>query len=206
MQHLYNSLIRYGLYYKLRLKLDVYDFLEQLDLFEDLWVQYNPRKNIRRKGLSLTSLDGGMSGYPDLDSIREYNQTHNIKLDENSFKTKTMAWSLVDSALDSFGDDVSRTHVIKHEVGGCFPPHRDSYTRELSSFRLFIPIKNCNPPNNYFILDERILHFDHGHVYFIDTCKEHTVFTTGSSTIFVVSNIQLSEKSVDNVLGNMEIT
>ena len=33
------------------------------------YVKYNPRKNINRWGLSITSLDGGLSGRPDLDSF-----------------------------------------------------------------------------------------------------------------------------------------
>ena len=37
------------------------------------YVKYNPRKDIDRWGLSLTSLDGEMSGIPDLDSLLEYN-------------------------------------------------------------------------------------------------------------------------------------
>ena len=33
------------------------------------YVQYNPRKPINRYGLSVTSLDGGCSCIPDLDSL-----------------------------------------------------------------------------------------------------------------------------------------
>ena len=40
------------------------------------WVQYNPRKPIARWGASITSLDGGTSGIPDLDSLKEYNKEH----------------------------------------------------------------------------------------------------------------------------------
>ena len=39
------------------------------------WVKYNPRKDgYNRYGLSVTSADGGFSGIPDLDSLREYNK------------------------------------------------------------------------------------------------------------------------------------
>ena len=37
------------------------------------YVKYNKRKNIDRWGLSITSLDGGLSGVPDLDSLYFYN-------------------------------------------------------------------------------------------------------------------------------------
>lgn len=206
MQNLYEVLTRYGLYYKLNIQLDSEIFLKEIEKFKDNWVQYNPRKNIQRFGLSLTSLDGGMSGYPDLDSLKEYNELHNLEIEETDIKTKTMAWDLVSDCLDVFDPDIGRTHVIKQPAGGMFPPHRDEYSREILSYRLFIPIKNCNPPNNYFILDERILHFDYGHLYFIDTCKEHTVFTTNGESMFVVVNMGLTEKSIDTVLSNMSIS
>ena len=54
----------------------------------------------------------------------------------------------------------------------------DHYERENKSFRLFLPIYNCNPPFNYFILDDKILHFEHGRMYFLNTCKEHIEFTS----------------------------
>ena len=87
---------------------------------------------------------------------------------------------------------------------GMFPPHRDQYTRELNSFRLFLPIYGCNPPNTYFILDDKILNFEHGRVYFLNTCKVHTVFTTCDTSLFVVANVILSEYSVDAVLNNLQ--
>ena len=50
--------------------------------------------------------------------------------------------------------------------------------KEKKSFRLFLPIYKCNPPYNYFILDDKILHFEHNRLYYLNTCKEHIVFTS----------------------------
>ena len=178
-----------------------------LKLFDDKWVQYNPRKNIPRYGLSITSLDGGFSGRPDLDSLKEYNIEHNLNLDEPDFKTLTPMWPYVESALSKFKNHLGRTHIIKKYAGGQFPSHRDHYERENKSFRLFLPIYNCNPPFNYFILDDKILHFEHGRLYYLNTCKEHIVFTSArggkASSMYVVANINLSEETTDLVLHNM---
>ena len=102
MSYLYDCLSRYGDSYALNLGLNIPEFLNNLKLYQDDWVQYNPRKNIPREGLSVTSLDGGLSGVPDLDSIREYNIKNNTSLDETSFTTKTEVWDLVKSALEPF--------------------------------------------------------------------------------------------------------
>ena len=203
---LYECLTRYGDCYKLKFNHDIKTFLKSIEPFETDWKQYNPRKKIERYGLSITSLDGGFSGIPDLDSIRDYNIKHNLELDEPDFNTKTLVWPYVKPWLKNFDDHLGRTHIIKQSPGGMFPPHRDEYSREMVSFRLFIPIMNCSQPEMYFILDEKILNFQHGFAYFINTCKEHTVFTTLGESMFIVANINLNEDSVDAVLENMAIS
>lgn len=201
---LYECLSRYGDIYGLRQKIRTSEVEKQLKLYENDWIQYNPRKKIDRWGLSITSLDGGMSGIPDLDSVKEYNIKHNLNLDETDFNKKTELWNLVEDAFKPFENHLGRTHFIKMNATGMFPPHRDQYTRELNSFRLFLPIYGCNSPNTYFILDEKIVNFEHGRVYFLNTCKVHTVFTTCDPSLFAVANVILSEDSVDAVLNNLQ--
>ena len=206
MSSLYDSLIRYGDVIALNYTLDFDKFEEGLAIFNDKWVQYNPRKENKRQGLSITSYDGGFSGRPDLDSIREYNIEHNLTLDESDFTILTPFWPHVQRALDVFEHHLGRTHIIKMDAGGHFPAHRDYYAREVNSCRLFIPVYNCNPTNNYFLIENKVVHFDHGRMYFLNTCKEHAVFTTAAQSMFIVANIMLSEESVDLILRNMKST
>ena len=77
------------------------------------YVRYNPRKNIDRWGLSLTSLDGGMSGIPDLDSLREYNIENNTSYDEIDFNIPTPAYEDFKEVLDPFAPWLFRTHILK---------------------------------------------------------------------------------------------
>ena len=208
MSYLLTRIALYGDVLPLKFKLDYKKFEQGLKLFDDKWVQYNPRKNIPRYGLSITSLDGGFSGIPDLDSLKEYNEQHNVYIDEPDIKTKTPFYPYVESVLSKFTNHLGRTHLIRKYAGGQFPSHRDHYERENKSFRLFLPIYKCNPPYNYFILDDKILQFEHGRMYFLNTCKEHIVFTsarggTGHS-MYMVANITLNEESTNLVLHNME--
>ena len=53
------------------------------------YVRYNPRKNVDRWGLSITSADGGLTGRPDLDSLKEYNKEHGTNWLEDSFNVPT---------------------------------------------------------------------------------------------------------------------
>jgi hypothetical protein len=224
MSYLLTRIALYGDVIPLTFKLDYKKFEEGLKKYNNKWVQYNPRKNIPRYGLSITSLDGGFSGIPDLDSLKEYNDQHNLNLDEPDIKTLTPMWPYVESVLSKFKNHLGRTHLIKKSAGGQFPSHRDGYEREIKSFRLFLPIYNCNPPFNYFILDNKILNFEHGRLYFLNTLKEHIVITSARGgppsggpdntknfipgggdlqSMYIVANINLNEESTDLVLHNM---
>lgn len=203
--NLYQAITRYGDLYELNINGNIDNLLHDLKQFDNDWKAYNPRKNIRREGLSITSLDGGLSGIPDLDSVYEYNKTHNVKLTEKSFNTPTPVYPYVSQWLDLFKEDLGRTHLIRLQPGGFFPIHRDNRSINIETFRLFVPILNCNYPNMTFILNRRLLNFNQGSVYFMDTCLEHMVFNSGidMTCIFIVANVALNERSVSNVLKSM---
>ena len=71
----YEHLSRFGDMIELDLTTDAEMLIGWAEDFE--WVKYNPRKDVNRWGLSVTSLDGSISGVPDLDSLFEYNKENN---------------------------------------------------------------------------------------------------------------------------------
>ena len=202
---LYSVLTRYGDSYELNVKGNPGKLLENLEQFDNDWKPYNPRKISNREGLSITSLDGNLSGIPDLDSIGEYNKQHRAKLTEHSFTTKTPVYQYCTEWLNFIEADICRTHFIRLRPGGYFPIHRDERNIEISNFRLFVAIKNCNYPDMTFILDKKILSFNEGSVYFLNTCKEHYLFNPSLNSIntFMVINVKLTENAVRTVLKNM---
>ena len=86
MKH-YHQLISYGDQIELETRCNPDRLLKEIKDFE--WKQYNPRKEINRYGLSVTSLDGGLSGIPDLDSLFVYNQKYNTDITEKEINIKT---------------------------------------------------------------------------------------------------------------------
>lgn len=192
---LYATLTRFGDYYPLKMTGKVGSLIEDLNQnFE--WVQYNPRKDINREGLSITSLDGGLSGKPDLDSLYEYYFETGIAYNESDFNTKTPVYPYFSNWLDPLEKYLGRTHVIRLNKGGYFPPHRDNKNSEIKSFRLFLPI-NYND-KRFFLLENARMSFENGKMYFIDTAKMHTLFNTDETPFyFVVVNVLLSEESVN---------
>jgi hypothetical protein len=161
--------------------------------------QYNPRKDIKRLGLSITSLDGKTNGI-DLDSLKEYNKENDTSYHEMSFTHLTPVYDMseqVQKIVDPFRELLGRSHLIELEIGGYFPPHRDqaSYVSNgLRAIRIIVPLKNCNPPGMYFNYDEKILQFEHGRAYFVNTNKTHSLFSFSGSS-FIVLNVKACKEA-----------
>ena len=130
---------------------------------------YNSRKiQYNRYGLSITSKDGGFSGIPDLDSLYEYNKLNGTNFDEPDFREWTPFFKNcipLQKALGPFHNYIGRSHILRLDKAGFFPPHRDLSNK---SFRLFISL--CKNKDDYvFILDEKRVFFQPGRLYFINT-------------------------------------
>jgi hypothetical protein len=202
---LYNYLCQYGSVYELKLKINSpKEFIKWTE--ENFkYVQYNPRKLNNRLGLSITSLDGGISGIPDLDSLHEYNKENNTTYSEESFTALTSVYEYpsIKNAFSLFKDDTCRTHIIKLNPGGFFPPHRD-LVGNFDTFRLVVPLDNVNPPFCNFVVDGVTQNFTEGKFYFVDTAKLHYLFNSSFlPSYWIVANIKTSINSVTTVLNHV---
>jgi hypothetical protein len=104
-----------------------------------------------------------------------------------------------------------RTHILKLNPGGYFPPHRDALMGK--SFRLIVPLKNCKAPSVNFVLEDKILNFEEGRVYFVDTIRMHYIFNGTSPdkdrfdpSYWLIMNVRCNEQSVNEVLSNLKYT
>ena len=171
------------------------------------YVKYNPRKFVNRFGLSLTSLDGGITGVPDLDSLYEYNQESDIKYTEQDFRTTTLVYKYpeITKILKPIKNNLFRSHIIKLETGGFFPPHRDFRGMDIDSFRIIIPLKNMKPPAFTFIVDGIVQHWNEGSLYFVDTAKMHYLFNASFDPVYmIVLNVNLNETTVKFITNYLQ--
>jgi hypothetical protein len=196
---LYSYLTVYGIQSELNITLNnpeqFVDWTEEN--FE--YVRYNPRKPIDRWGLSITSYDGGLSGIPDLDSIGEYCVENNVSLEESDFDVPTEVYKQskdLQNALEPFKGHFYRTHILKLNPSGYFPKHRDLRKTNFNNFRLIIPLKNpCT-----FIIEDKVLNWEVGRMYFLDTAKVHYLFNaTSNPSYWLVLNVELTEEVFNKV-------
>ena len=198
----YNSLLSFVDLIPLKIRCDVKKLFNEVKDFN--YLQYNPRKDIKRYGLSITSLDGNMDGI-DLDSIKEYNKENNTEYDELSFQAFTSVYyesQEIQKITEPFLGHIGRSHILHLPEGGYFPPHRDLpvYVEQQNSLRVLVPLKGCNPPDMYFMYEDKPLHFEHGRAYFLNTNKAHNLFAFKDSYMIVL-NIRTSEE-VYQILGD----
>lgn len=173
---------------------------KDLEPFENDWVQYNPDKPMNpRKGLSVTSLDGGLSGVPDLHSLREYNQKHGTSYRERDFATPTpvlAACPSIQPMLEYFRPYLGRTHFLRLDAGGYFPPHRDGAgPDEVDVIRILVPIKGVCRNNFAFLYNDERLVLELGCTYFINTLVNHALFAFAPVTL-LVCNVRLNKESL----------
>ena len=187
-----------------------WSLLKELEIYKDKWVPYNPRKpHIKRYGLSVLNHTGKIGPGPDLDSLREYNKIHKINFKESDFNKPTPVYTnskILPDVLEGVFPYCVRSHFIKLPPGGFFPPHRDHGYGEQTLFRLLVPVKNMNPPYFYFMMEEKPLYFEYGHLYVLNTTKHHALFNVSSNkdSIFLVLTVKLCRESINYVSSNLK--
>ena len=191
-------LLSLGKIASLNIVLDITQINQKILSFESDFKPYNPRKKgYNRYGLSITSLDGGFSGIPDLDSLLEYNRENNTKYSESDFREWTSFFKECNELREKmtpFHKSLGRSHILRLNRGGFFPAHRDSVTPIPWCFRLFIAL--CPADRFVFLLDNERVFFNPGQLYFINTQLAHSLFSFEDKSDFVVFNIDLCKDSV----------
>jgi len=158
------------------------------------WQIYQPHKpGYNRYGLSVTSLNGGFSGEPDLYSLREYHKNYGKSYHEIDFKARTNIVQFIpelNDFLDFWEPCLGRTHFIKLNKGGFFPPHRDNGAIvDVPSFRILVPIHNFGVNDMKWLQEDKVLDLRVGHTYFINTTRVHSVFSFVDDCIMLVLNV-----------------
>lgn len=203
-------LSQFGDQYRLQLNVNIDRLLDDLDDFEDKWSHYNPRKSwVARDGLCILNNTGKCGPGPALDSLNEYNIENKTNLTEFDFNVPTDFY-YHSKTLQNMMEDMLpwciRSHFLRLRPGGYFPPHRDHNLGEQDTFRLIVPVKNCNPPYSRFMIEDRSLYWDDdGSLYYVNTTKSHSLFNASANldSIWLVINAIVTDESVEFISKNL---
>lgn len=180
------------------------DIKKTISAYKEHFKPYTPKKEgCNRYGLSLTSRDGSLADGTGLQSLYEYNKQHGTHLDEPDFRKWTPVFNdslSLKSAMKPFHNCMGRSHILKLNKGGFFPPHRDLLPR---SFRLFVSLTSNS--HYIFTLDQKNISFEQNQVYFVNTVLVHSLFSFKNESLFIVFNIDYSEEAVRGVFNNLGV-
>ena len=173
------------------------------------WKEYQGHKKPNNRfGLSVTSLDGGFSGEPDLYSLREWYDKTGESYHETDFQKRTNVTSFLpelDEFLNFWGPNLGRTHFLRLDKGGYFPPHRDNGAIVLPpTFRILVPINNFGKNDMHWIHEGHQIRLELGHVYFINTSRIHSVFSFVDNCLMLVLNIQSDENILNKLVRRVD--
>ncbi|OFZ29183.1 MAG: hypothetical protein A2622_14165 [Bdellovibrionales bacterium RIFCSPHIGHO2_01_FULL_40_29] len=203
---LYQQLFIYGDFIPLNFKIDTDLFLNEIKQFDNDWVVYNKHKgDTGRMGLSVTSLDGGLSGEPDLQSLYEFSQRTGKVYSENDFCRPTEVFkkvTAIQNILTTFEDGLGRCRIVKFSAGGFFPPHRDQSIKYQvpDYFRIFIALNNCGENDLYFIYDDKKIKYEVGRAYLFNALKPHSVFSFTKDAYTFAISLQLNQKNIQKAI------
>jgi hypothetical protein len=141
---------------------------EELKPFENDWVRYNPKKPNNRWGLSVTSLDGGLSGIPDLTSLKDWEHQTGEVLTNHDIVTPTRVWTeskYISRMLEHH--DINKSDVSYDEV-------------RLTAFI------DCDEYNFKWIYDDKIVKCNPGSMWYFNANKRHSVHSTRDGVIILV--------------------
>jgi hypothetical protein len=169
------------------------------------WKPYQPQKTgYNRHGLSVTSLDGQYSGEPDLYSLREWQVMTGESYHELSFKKRTNIVQFLpelNEFLNFWEPNLGRTHFLRLDKGGFFPPHRDNGAIvAVPTFRIIVPIYNFGVNDMKWIQDEKITRFELGATYFVNTSRLHSVFSFVDNCLMLVLNVHADEHILNKMV------
>ena len=170
---------------------DSQKLLKEIEQFKDDWKPYNPKKPNNRWGLSVTSIDGKLSGIPDLNSLLDYEKETGQVVENIDLNVPTEVYKQneeLQKILKPYLPWLTRCHFLRIDRGGFFPDHLDVIQAERYGFdevRL-VGFVHVNEYGFKWIYDDRIIKKNNGTLWYFNGGKRHNVFSTDDGMILLI--------------------
>jgi len=190
------------------LEMESFDYksvMKELEPYKESWKPYNIKKPNNRWGLSITSLDGGLSGIPDLDSLSEYNKRHNSNINNQDINTYTEVYEnslTIKQIIEPWKPWLGRCHFLKLNAGGYFPEHYDINKLDYSydDTRLIAFVNNTSKYTMKFLYEDQLMEVKDGSLYWFNASKRHSVFSMKDDCIMIVFCLKFDEKLFETII------
>jgi hypothetical protein len=203
------GLLQLGMFEPLHFYVNPEEYKREIKLFKDDWVEYLPKKGRpnNRQGLSISNLPG--KTHQDNPSKPQASQAAGRKLDDADFNEFTELYHSCPSLqpiCDAFAP-VGRTFIVRSNLGGYFPPHRDDPSIPRMCFRIIVFLQNCGPQQyDWFMQDDKKLLIEHGRAYYVNTRMTHRTISWVEESDHMIMNIPMTTENVEKVISNLLFT
>jgi hypothetical protein len=201
------ALLNLGDFEPLNFKINTTQFMNEIQEFDNDWVDYLPRKEWpnNRKSLTLTCLPGKTHMDNPSQAQACYESGRLVRETEFSHQTDVYrACQSLHPLLDQFGE-LGRTFLVKSGVGGFFVPHRDHPSMPRDTFRIAVFLNNCDPLQYDWLIDtDRKLPIELGRPYYINTRKTHRTISWTNDSIHLIINVPFTSENVSKVFANLQ--
>jgi hypothetical protein len=172
--------------------------LEELKPFENDWKKYNPNKPNNRWGLSVTSIDGGLHGIPDLTSLGDYERETGQVVHNHDIIVPTDVWKqcpTLQKILEPWAKWLGRCHFLRMDRGSYFPDHFDINKEDYSYDEVrFVGFVKCNEYDFKWIYDDKVIKGNPGSLWYFNGNKRHSVFSMKDGIILLVMCLKFDKE------------
>jgi hypothetical protein len=128
---------------------------------------------------------------------------------DSEFKVRTplsLEIPEVNELFNFFEEDLGRSHFLRLDKGGFFPPHRDHEWRlPNDTFRIVVPFYNFHSQHMSWIFDGKVLQLREGTAYFMNTTKAHSLFSYVDNCTMLVLNVKASATIMRSLITKMRV-
>lgn len=200
------GLLQLGDWEPLDFKINVHQFMKEISLFDDDWVDYLPRTDSKnnRKALVLSNLPG--KDHTVNPSQAQASVDAKRKVSENEFNQPTEVWSTcksLHSLLDTFSP-LGRTFLVKCNQGGYFMPHRDHPTLPRDTFRIAVFLNKCEMYEYDWLIDDKKMPIEVGRAYYVNTRKMHRTISWVDNSIHLIINVPFNPANVAKCISHLQ--
>lgn len=179
--------------------------MKEIEPYSDSWKPYNLRNPNNRWGLSVTSLDGKLSGIPDLDSLLQYNNIHGTQIRNSDINKYTEVYNNseeLQKIIEPWKPWLGRCHFLKLNTGGYFPEHYDinKIEYDYDEIRFIAFINKCDKKDLKFIYEDTVRNVKDGQLFYFNANKRHSVFSTSDDIIMLVFCMKFDEHLFERLI------
>ena len=194
-----------GDWLQMKTKFSPKKLMQEIEKFKDDWKPYNLRNSNNRWGLSVTSLDGGLSGIPDLDSLMQYNKIHNTDIKNSDIDTYTDVYNSspeLQKIIEPWKPWLGRCHFLRIDKGGYFPEHYDinKLDYDYDEIRFIVFVNKCDKKDLKFIYEDTVRDIKDGQLFYFNANKRHSVFSTSDGITMLVFCMKFDEKLFEKLI------